>query len=310
MATVAEQLTSLANTKTAIKNAIVAKGVAVADTDPFSAYAGKIGEIQAGGGGEPVAKTKYGISIDNLIGKYSETNGLYPPEDEFVADFSGVKKLFNSALYYKFASTMSNFSSGVTKILMPDVEVVSGSCCEGMARNAYNLTEFYAPKLTTATSNSFAYAFYGTSNLKTVDISGLTELSGSQACYYMFYSSGITELNLDNLTTISGNSACYYMFAQSDIVQMNFKSLTTISGPSACRYMFNMCKSFVRVDFPALTSVVNGALGSTLASTGIFANCSALVEIHFRADAQAMIEALQGYSVKWGATNATIYFDL
>jgi hypothetical protein len=50
MATIAEQLTSLANTKTAIKNAIVAKGVAVADTDPFSAYAGKIGQISGGGG--------------------------------------------------------------------------------------------------------------------------------------------------------------------------------------------------------------------------------------------------------------------
>ena len=51
MATIAEQLTSLANTKTAIKDAIVAKGVAVADTDPFSAYAGKIGQISGCGGG-------------------------------------------------------------------------------------------------------------------------------------------------------------------------------------------------------------------------------------------------------------------
>ena len=50
MATIAEQLTSLANTKTAIKDAIVAKGVTVADTDPFSAYPAKIGEIQGGGG--------------------------------------------------------------------------------------------------------------------------------------------------------------------------------------------------------------------------------------------------------------------
>ena len=52
MATIAEQLTSLANTKAAIKDAIIAKGVAVADTDPFSAYAGKIGQIS--GGGAPV----------------------------------------------------------------------------------------------------------------------------------------------------------------------------------------------------------------------------------------------------------------
>ena len=311
MATIAEQLTSLANTKTAIKDAIVAKGVAVADDTPFSGYAAKIGEIQAGGGGEPVAKTKYGISIDDLIGEYSETNGLYPPKDvEFVADFSGVKKLFSSALYYKFAAKQATWACGVTKILMPDVEEISGSACEGMAKNAYYLTEVYIPKVTIAKSNSFSSAFYGTSNLKTVDISGLTEISGSQACQSMFEASGITELNLDNLTTISGGNACQYMFAQSDIVQMNFKSLTTISGSQACRYMFNICKALIRVDFPALTSVVNGAFGSNSTFNGIFASCTELAEIHFRADAQAMIEALQGYSVKWGATSSTIYFDL
>ena len=51
MATIAEQLTSLANTKTAIKDAIIAKGVQVADDTPFRNYADKIGEIS--GGGEP-----------------------------------------------------------------------------------------------------------------------------------------------------------------------------------------------------------------------------------------------------------------
>ena len=55
MATIAEQLTSLANTKAAIKQSIIDKGVQVADTDPFSAYAGKIGQI-SGGGGTPAGE--------------------------------------------------------------------------------------------------------------------------------------------------------------------------------------------------------------------------------------------------------------
>ena len=50
MSTIAEQLTSLANTKTAIKDAIVAKGVSVTDTDTFASYADKIGQISGGGG--------------------------------------------------------------------------------------------------------------------------------------------------------------------------------------------------------------------------------------------------------------------
>jgi hypothetical protein len=41
-----------------------------------------------------------------------------------------------------------------------------------------------------------------------------------------------------------------------------------------------------------------------------FQYCTGITEIHFRADAQATIEATSGYSDKFGATNATIYFDL
>ena len=49
MATISEQLISLANTKAAIKQSIINKGVSVADTDPFSAYPAKIGQISSGG---------------------------------------------------------------------------------------------------------------------------------------------------------------------------------------------------------------------------------------------------------------------
>lgn len=46
MGTIAEKLRHLAETKTAIKNAITAKGVSVAESDTFRSYATKIGEIQ------------------------------------------------------------------------------------------------------------------------------------------------------------------------------------------------------------------------------------------------------------------------
>ena len=45
MGTIAEKLRHLAETKTAIKNAIMAKGVHVAESDTFRSYATKIGEI-------------------------------------------------------------------------------------------------------------------------------------------------------------------------------------------------------------------------------------------------------------------------
>lgn len=48
MATTQEKLTLLANTKEAIKNAIIAQGVTVEDTDTFASYADKIASIQGG----------------------------------------------------------------------------------------------------------------------------------------------------------------------------------------------------------------------------------------------------------------------
>ena len=49
MGTRADKLSYLTGTKTAIKNAIIAKGVDVEDTDTFRAYADKIGQIESGG---------------------------------------------------------------------------------------------------------------------------------------------------------------------------------------------------------------------------------------------------------------------
>jgi len=54
------------------------------------------------------------------------------------------------------------------------------------------------------------------------------------------------------------------------------------------------------IDLPACTSVGDYA----------FYDCSTLSAIHFAAANQATIEALSGYSSKFGASSATIYFDL
>lgn len=48
MGTIADKLNLLQNTKSAIKTAIIDKGQPVADSDPFSSYAGKIAAIQTG----------------------------------------------------------------------------------------------------------------------------------------------------------------------------------------------------------------------------------------------------------------------
>lgn len=50
MGTTAEKLQKILDTKSAIKQAIINKGVVVSDTDTFASYAEKIGSISSGGG--------------------------------------------------------------------------------------------------------------------------------------------------------------------------------------------------------------------------------------------------------------------
>lgn len=217
MATIAEQLTSLAETKTAIKDAIVEKGVEVSDTDTFRSYADKIGQIQAGGG-EPA--TKFGASVDTWVGDVDENGVLNQTTWTGALNFAGVKEIGDYGLQYAF-----NQRTGITSVDL--------------------------------------------SSLQSVDERGM---------YYMFEScTGIISVDLSSLQSV---------------------------GASGLAYAFYGCTGITTMSFPSLTSVQSNSFNYA------FRNCTALTEIHFRADIQATIEAMSQYANKFGATNATIYFDL
>lgn len=331
MGTVAEKLTYLNDTKTAIKNAVIAKGVSVSDTDTFRSYADKIGQISSGG----APATKFGVSLDNLLGDVDADGKLSVPYDNFVFNGAGIKSLDDSALAYRFTTQDTLKSLPVTKILLPDLLQAGTNSLAYVANSARYLTEVDLGLITDISSSSaLKYAFGSVNSLATVrapnvtTISGsfacqnafeftgltsnvfpnLTTISGDSACKYMYRGCTFNALRLDNLTTISGNSACQYMFNSLKIDIAEFPKLTTITGSQACRWWFQL-STVKKVYFPALTTVDTGVFGST-AGNGAFASCSQLTEIHFRADAQATIEAMSGYAAKWGATNATIYFSL
>lgn len=304
MATIAEQLTSLANTKTAIKDAIVAKGVAVADTDPFSTYPTKIGQISGGGGG---ATTKFGVSIDNLL---ADAEGALVQSDapfDFVA--TGITSIEWKSLAYKFW-----YSQACLSAQFPDLITITGErSCSSTFLGCQNVATVSIPKLESI-DGSYAceYMFQFSYFEHDIDLPNLKTISGAGACEGMFqYSYGATGVNMPTLTTISGIVACRRMFANNpNITYINVQSLATIDGSNACQYMFQGDTGLARADFPALTTITNANAFGTSSANAIFAGCTGLLEIHFRADAQAVIEGLTAYQYNFGATNATIYFDL
>lgn len=80
---VSTQLDTLDGTKTAIKDAIVAKGVDIPDGTVFRDYAAKIGEIQAGSGTAKVTSSYT-----------SSSNFFYVFNGEFVSDPTGSKEFY------------------------------------------------------------------------------------------------------------------------------------------------------------------------------------------------------------------------
>ena len=116
---------------------------------------------------------------------------------------------------------------------------------------------------------------------------------------------GITgSISFPSLITV-GDSGLYYAFAGcTSITSISFPVLTTV-GSNGLSNTFYGCKGITgSVSFPALITVDTSGLSNA------FNGCTGITELHFRADAQSTIEALTEYSSKFGATNATIYFDL
>ena len=136
--------------------------------------------------------------------------------------------------------------------------------------------------------------------VKTVGVYGLRDV---------FYGCrGITSVDLSSLQTV-GDSGLFNAFRVCPgITSVDLSSLQSVGG-YGMQYMFRDCRKIATISFPSLIDVQTNSFGSST-SNGAFRNCTALTEIHFRADMQTTIEAMSQYANKWGATNATIYFDL
>lgn len=310
MATIAEQLTSLANTKAAIKQSIIDKGVQVADTDPFSAYPAKIGQIS--GGSAPA--TKFGVSLDNLLGSV-DANGVYQLSDaSFTFDATSIKKLPELSPDLFMCKFFSSNLTGTVDLSNYMHGTVNGA-------NAQYFTQAFSytgvQKLITPRERDGVYAMQFYQSFQHCD--ALKEIVFSNPRIISTETFGFTEtfqycdfsnasINFDIITSIGGNGF-YGAFKHCKLPEeIRFTNLTEITNTYAFREAFSQTTGCKRYFFPSLTSVTSDAFGSGSRLT--WYNATDVEEIHFRADMQATIEAVTGYSSKFGATNCTIYFDL
>lgn len=220
MATVAENLQAIIDIKEDIKEAIIEKGVSVADSDGFDSYASKIGEIQS----EITMNCEklttledcwYNIPINNIT--LLNTNNITNMASTFYG--SGLKSI-NSDIITTNVIKMRYMFNGcsITSVPLFDTSNVTDMFC--MFRWCDSLTS--VPLFDTSKVTDMNQMFYGCRSITTIpqfDTSNVTDM------YQMFY-------NCDSLTTIpqlnaSNVKKVWYTFSGCDKLT-NFGGLVNI----------------------------------------------------------------------------------
>ena len=153
-------------------------------------------------------------------------------------------------------------------------------------------------------------AFYGCTNLTSVDLSSLSTISGKDVLYYAFNEcTKLTSVNLSSLSTISGDSALRNAFyGCTNLTSVDLSSLSTISGDSALRYAFYWCTNLKELSFPALTSESFGSNTNQFNSMlrGV-TGCT----VHFPSNLESVIGSWSDVTSGFGGkSNTTVLFDL
>ena len=263
--------TNIANTYTAAQ----AKGATMPQTQNSDNLAACVQSITTGGGG---GGTQFGLTAEQMLGTLDGEGNLTMPTLPSIT-FTGVKSGSSSVFVYKFYSR--NFEDGAS-VSFPDLTTVDSDWLSNCFSSCSRLTSVNLSALTSVDNNGLTNCFTACYQLTSVDLSALTTVGYGGLSFCFNYCDLLTSVDLSALTTVGS------------------------FGMQSC---FSNCVSLANISFPSLTSVQTNSFGDAEYNY-CFSGCTALTEIHFRADAQTAIEAMTGYADKWGATNATIYFSL
>ena len=249
------------------------------------------------GGGEPVAKTKYGASVDTFLGDVDGNGVLQAPTAETALDFSGVKEILASGLQYVF------LNAKIKGINATDLTTVNSSSFAYTFKNATMLADAVFGLETITSESAFTNAFYGAKwqNNSKPRFPNLKTVKANRAFESVFsYGSPFTATWDDMfpvLEEIQGD-ICFYTFAP--ITSVTATALKKIVGSSAYYNATFTGLSAKEYFLPNVTDILKY----------VFPN-SGTIKVHFAAANQAAIEACEGYNYKFGLSSSSeILFDL
>ena len=315
------EITRINNNIAATYTALSAKGATMPETENSANLASTVATVPSGGGGDPVNKA---FEVNEGV--------LNKPTATFSDNtFAGVTSVGSYALYYKYycSAYTTNNTGGV--INFDSVTSVGEYGLQNAFTNCNMTSVSFNSLVQLNKDHPLSNSFQNNRNLTSISFPSLNSITGSYACYYCFDKcTSLTSVDFPELETATGSSCISYFFSEcTALTTASFPKLKTL-GYSSCSNMFKGCTSLTTISFPSLTTVDSSGLSycfqnctgltnisfpalTTVKSNSFasaFYGCKALTEIHFPAAIQSTIEGLTGYSSKFGAANATIYFDL
>ena len=212
----ADKLNKLLETKQAIKQAIVDKGVEVGDDTKFSDYPAKIASIESGGGADPWFETMWNVITNNN----TDYSYLFSNYNGKTLDLSNLDTSNAISIGYMFYFCSSSTILGI---------------------NNFN----------TSKVTNMNRVFYYAQSLETLDLSNWDTKKVSDMSYMFSNCSGLIELNLSNWD-VSAVSTMSYMFQYCrnlTILDLSGWDISKITASYMVSSMFSECPKLA--DFKA-----------------------------------------------------------
>lgn len=271
---------------------------------------------------------RWGLSMDNILGKL-DSNGKLSFSD-ITLTFDGATKIERfSDTHYRFfehnqnvvavnAPTVTEISANAcTKMLYQSdrLESVNFPALETIGENGLkqafdfsnNITEALFPKLKTIGDYGLQDGFTPADKMTNIDFSSLETVGeyGMNRCFSAGTATTPTKIQIVSFPKLKkigymGLGSCFWY--GTSITAASFNALEEVDDYGLSSAFYG-CTRLTTISFPKLITIGSAAFYTAFTNSGV-------TEIHFRSDMMANISAQSGYSEKFGATNATIYFDL
>ena len=253
MGTITDKLNKLAETKSAIKTAIVNKGVSISDTDTFASYADKIASIS--GGGSTPTEGIYGVFI------YDTNGNLTKPEEWDTAnnDLAVGVAVIDENCSFVIEKTQSN--SGIhwsDKLYETTVSGILNTMDSSIALLDYagESNSSIVRGLTSGETNAFNWAYSNTITVNGITLYGYIGAVGEWQTAYNNKSA------IDSaLSTIGGtamNTRNYHLTSTQSLSNACWEFKWSNGGVS--RYNKNGSSTYVRafyhLDYPQINDTI------------------------------------------------------